>query len=183
MDILELARENLLISFCVVLAVGLLQGMILGRGIRRKLPGLKTHARLASIFFLVLFMANTIVNVVKFAIPDKLLPSELSAPATIQEGIDLLTGILGLDAGFLTALAMFVSIILVLTFRFAEIPRVARYFIFGLSVITFSVFLIAKLTPYVPTAFQVVLYALYQFGITIGVFAVMRRKDPEISRL
>ena len=75
-----------------------------------------------------------------------------------------------------SAIAMFISITLILIFRFAEIPNIARYFIFGLSVITVSAFFLARFTDYVPTFFQILLYALYQFGITIGVFVVTRRR-------
>ena len=36
MDILSIAEENFLISLSIVLMVGLIQGLILGRGIRKK---------------------------------------------------------------------------------------------------------------------------------------------------
>ena len=180
MDILSIAEENFLISLGVVLAVGLLQGLILGRGIRKKFPSFKIHARIVSISLLILFTINTIANVIKFAVPEKLSLSELEIPTTPEEGISLLFNVLGLNTGFGTAIAMFISITLILVFRFAQIPNIARYFIFGISVITVSVFFVARFTDYVPTVFQIMLYALYQFGITIGVFVVTRRKESEV---
>ena len=180
MDILSIAEENFLISLGIVLGVGLLQGLVLGRGIRKKFPRLKIHARIVSIFLLVLFTINTIANVIKFAIPDKITLSELTIPTTPEEGISLMINILGLNTGFGTAIAMFISITLILMFRFAQIPNIARYFIFAISVITVSVFFIARFTDYVPTTFQIILYALYQFGITIGVFVVTRRKESDM---
>ena len=180
MDILNIAEENFLVSLGVVLGIGLLQGLILGRGIRKKFPKLKTHARVVSISLLVLFSINTIANIFKFATPDKFSLSELSIPTTAEEGVILLFDVLGINAGFGTALAMFISITLILIFRFAQLPNVARYFIFGISIITVSVFFIARFTDYVPTFFQISLYALYQFGITIGVFVVTRRKESDI---
>ena len=180
MDILSIAEENFVISLGVVLSVGLLQGLILGRGIRKKFPKLKNHARIVSISLLILFTINTIANIIKFAIPEKLSLSELSVPTNPEEGISLLFNILGLNTGFGTAIAMFISITLILVFRFAQIPNIARYFIFGISVITISVFFVARFTDYVPTFFQILLYALYQFGITIGVFVVTRRKESDI---
>ena len=56
----------------------------------------------------------------------------------------------------------------------------ARYFIFAISVITVSVFLVARFTDYIPTVFQIMMYALYQFGITIGVFVITRRRESDL---
>ena len=183
MDIMTIAEDNFLISLSIVLVVGVLQGLILGRGIRKKFPGLKNHARIVSISLLILFTINTIANVIKFAIPEKLSLSQLEIPTTPEEGMTLLFNVLGLNTGFGTALAMFISITLILIFRFAEIPNIARYFIFGLSVITVSAFFIARFTDFVPTFFQIILYALYQFGITVGVFAVTRRSAQDLPEL
>ena len=180
MDILSIAEENFFISLGVVLGVGLLQGLILGRGIRKKFPKLKSHARIVSISLLILFSINAIANISKFASPEKFSFSEFFIPTTPEEGITLLFDVLGLNTGFGTALAMFISITLILIFRFAQLPNIARYFIFGISVMTVSVFFIARFTDYVPTFFQILLYALYQFGITIGIFVVTRRKEPDL---
>ena len=45
MNILDLAAENFLITFAVVLGIGFLQGMIMGRGIRNRFPSIKKHAQ------------------------------------------------------------------------------------------------------------------------------------------
>ena len=71
MGILELAEENFLISFAVVLGIGIFQGAILAKGIRTRFPSLKRHARAASLILLILFSINAIANVFKFAIPDR----------------------------------------------------------------------------------------------------------------
>ena len=179
MDILSIAEDNFLISLSVVLIVGLIQGLILGRGIRKKFPSFKTHARLVSILLLTLFTINTIANIIKFAIPEKFSLSEMIVPTTPEEGLSFLFNMLGLNTGFGTAIAMFISITLILIFRFAEIPNIARYFIFALSVITVSAFFLGRFTDFVPTFFQIMLYALYQFGITIGVFVITRRRESD----
>ena len=44
MDILQLAEEYYYYTFAVVFAIGLLQGSILARGIRKKFPKLKKYA-------------------------------------------------------------------------------------------------------------------------------------------
>ena len=180
MDLLQIAQENFLISFAIVLGIGILQGSILGRGIRKRFPSLKSHARIVSIILLVLFSINAIANVIKFAVPEKLSITELSMPSTTEEGFAFLISILGLNAGFGTALAMFVSITIVLFFRFAEIPDIARYFFFSLSLITLIVAAISRFSDFVPTVFQILMYAFYQFGITLGIFLVTRRKGSNI---
>ena len=179
MDILAIAEENFVISYCVVFVIGILQGAILGRGIRKRFPGLKIHARVTSIVLLLLFSINAIANVIKFAIPEKITVSEISVPATPEEGLAFLINVLGLNAGFGTIVALFVSITLVLFFKFAEIPSVARYFMFGLSVIVLLVAILSRFTEYVPSFFQVMMYAFYQFGITGGIFFVTRRREQE----
>jgi len=71
LDILQLAEENYIISFIVVIIIGTLQGMILGRGIRNRFPSIKRHARIISSILLVLFSLSAIANVVNFADPKK----------------------------------------------------------------------------------------------------------------
>jgi len=66
---------------------------------------------------------------------------------------------------------------LILIFRFADINPISRYFIFTISTIVLIVAMLGKFTDYVPTAFQIILYAFYQFGLTIGMFIVMRRRE------
>ena len=49
MDILQLAEEHYYYTFAIVFGIGLLQGAILARGIRRKFPKLKKYAKGVSI--------------------------------------------------------------------------------------------------------------------------------------
>ena len=44
LDILQIAEENFLVTFGIVFGIGLLQGAILARGIRRRFPKLKKYA-------------------------------------------------------------------------------------------------------------------------------------------
>ena len=88
----------------------------------------------------------------------------------------VLIDLLGLNAGVLAVIGIFITITLILIFKFADIPPIARYFIFTVSVIVLLVSLLGKFTDYVPTVFQIILYSIYQLGLTIGVFVVMRRK-------
>lgn len=180
MDIVSIAEENFLITFAVIVSIGLLQGAILGRGIRNKFPSLKRHARIVSLTIFTLFSINAIANVFKFAVPEKISLSNLTIPSTPEEGFELVTNVLGLNAGLGTVIVLFVSITLILFMKFAEIPAVARYFIFSLSIIVVSVAIIGRFTDFVPTIFQVIMYAIYQFGITLGIFLVTRRKETDV---
>ena len=180
MDIFQIAEENFLISFAIVFGIALLQGSVLGRGIRKRFPRLKIHARLFSIVLLTLFSINAIVNVLKFVIPDKIAVSDLTVPATPEEGLTFVINVLGLNAGFGTVLAMFISVTLILLFRFAELSKITRYFIFGISVVMLSVAIVTRFTDFVPTIFQIIMYTVYQSGLTIGIFLVTRRKETDV---
>ena len=150
MDLLQIAEENFLITFGIVCGVGLLQGAILARGIRRKYP--------------------------KFADPSKVSVTEFEIPQTPEGAFTVIIDLLGLNAGVLAVIGIFVTISLILIFKFADISPIARYFIFTISVIVLIVSLLGRFTDYVPTVFQIILYSIYQLGLTIVVFLVMRRK-------
>ena len=176
MDLLQIAEENFLITFGIVWGIGLLQGAILARGIRRKFPKLKKYAKGISIILLILFAINASGNISKFADPSKVSVTEFEIPQTPEGAFTVIIDLLGLNAGVLAVIGIFVTISLILIFKFADISPIARYFIFTISVIVLIVSLLGRFTDYVPTVFQIILYSIYQLGLTIGVFLVMRRK-------
>ena len=176
LDILQIAEENFLITFGIVFGIGSLQGAILARGIRKKFPKLKKYAKGISITLLILFAINASGNISKFADPSKVLVTEFQIPQTPEGVFTMLVDLLGLNAGVLAVIGIFITISLILIFKFADIPPIARYFIFTISVIVLIVSLLGKFTDYVPTVFQIILYSIYQLGLTIGMFLVMRRK-------
>ncbi len=180
MNLFEIAEENFLISLAIVLSVGILQGTILGRGIRKRFPRLKRHARIVSFVLLLLFSFNALASVLKFAVPEKLTITNFTVPTTTEEGYTLLISVLGLNAGFATIVVMFISITIILFLRFAELSKPARYFIFTVSVITVLVAGISRFTDFVPTVFQILMYAFYQVGFTIGIFLVTRRQETDV---
>lgn len=179
MDILDLAEQNFLVTFSIVMGIGLLQGAILGRGIRNRFPSFRRHARAVSLSILALFSVNAVFSVLKFAEPTKLSMSEFIIPTTTDEAFVLILDLIGINTGVGTVIATFISITLIIFLRFADIPNVARYFIFVLSSIVLIVSLLGKFTDFVPTTFQIMLYAFYQFGITLGIFFVTRRKESD----
>ena len=180
MSILDLAEQNFLITFAIVLGIGLLQGAVMGRGIRNRFPSFKRHARAASLSLLALFSVNAIFGVIKFAEPTKFSISEFIMPATTDEAFVLILDLVGINTGVGTVIATFVSITLIIFLRFADIPNIARYLIFILSSIVLVVSLLGKFTDFVPTTFQILLYAFYQSGITIGIFLITHRKESDV---
>ena len=180
MSILDLAEQNFLVTFAIVLGIGLFQGAILGRGIRNRFPTFKKHARIASLSLLALFSINAIFSVLKFADPTKFSMSEFIIPSTTNEVFVLILNLVGVNTGVVTVIATFVSITLIIFLRFADIPNIARYFIFILSAIVLIASLLGKFTDFVPTTFQILLYAFYQFGITLGIFFITRRKESDV---
>ena len=180
MNVLDLAEQNFLITFAIVLGIGLLQGAIMGRGIRNRFPSLKRHAQVVSSSLLVLFSINAIFGVLKFDDTVKFSMSEFSIPTTYNEAFLLILNLVGINAGIGTVIATFVSITLIIFLRFADIHNIARYFIFILSSIVLIASLLGKFTDFVPTTFQIMLYAFYQFGITLGIFFITRRKESDV---
>ena len=179
MSILDLAEQNFLVTFAIVLGIGLLQGAIMGRGSRNRFPSFKKHARVVSLSLLVLFSINAIFSVLKFADPSKFSMSEFIIPVTTDEAFVLILNLVGVNTGVVTVIATFVSITLIIFLRFADIPNIARYFIFVLSAIVLVASLLGKFTDFIPTTFQIWLYAIYQAGITLGIFLVTRRKESD----
>ena len=106
--------------------------------------------------------------------------SEFIIPTTTDEAFVMILDLVGINTGVVTVIATFVSITLIIFLRFADIPNIARVFIFILSSIVLVVSLLGKFTDFVPTTFQILLYAFYQFGITLGLFLVTRRKEYDV---
>ena len=94
MDILQLAEEYYYYTFAIVFAVGLLQGAILSRGIRKKFPKLKKYAKGVSIILLILFSINAAGNISKFVEPPKVEFTEFELPETPDAAFLLLIDVL-----------------------------------------------------------------------------------------
>ena len=180
MDILQLAEEYYYYTFAVVFSIGLLQGAILARGIRKKFPKLKKYAKGASIIILILFSINAAGNISKFVEPSKVEFTEFVIPETLEGTFLLFIDVLGLNAGVIAVTGIFISITLILLFRFADLNRISRYFIFTISVMVFIIAMLGRFTDYVPSTFQIILYAMYQFGMTLGIFVIMRRRQNDL---
>jgi len=81
-------------------------------------------------------------------------------------------------------IAMSISIMIILFLRYAKISRIARYFIFSISIIMLLITVISRVMPdYTPTEFQIYMYTVYQLGLTAGIFFVTRRKESDLREL
>ena len=110
---------------------------------------------------------------------DKVEFTEFEMPETPDAAFLLLIDVLGLNAGVIAVSGIFISITLILLFRFADLNPLSRYFIFTISVIVFIIALLGRFTDYVPSTFQIILYVMYQLGMTLGIFVVMRRREKD----
>ena len=104
MNILDLAEQNFLITFATVLGIGLLQGAVMGRGIRNRFPSFKRHARAAALSLLALFSINAIFSVLKFAEPTKFSMSEFIIPTTTDEAFVMILDLIGINTGVVLSL-------------------------------------------------------------------------------
>ena len=83
-----------LIAVLSAFGIGLFQGIILGRAILVRFPRLQNHVKTVSITMFVLFLINAILSVPRFASPDKISLSNLSAnsPAELASALFLIFG-------------------------------------------------------------------------------------------
>ncbi len=175
-DLLALAEEHYVATFLLVFGIGVLQGSMIARGLRNRFPSLRTHARLISIVLLAMFSINAIFSIAQFSALGQIDLSGVEVSNTLEGAVSLATAVFGIDGGFWSIIAVFVAIVLTLLFRFAQLPRIVRYFILVISAIMLLVALAGRFGVYAPTEFHVTMYALYQAGLVAGVYFVMRRK-------
>ena len=160
-----------LCAFCI----GIFQGIILGRAILVRFPRLQNHVKTVSISLFIIFLINAVLSVPRFASPEKIDLSNLSTGST-GEIASFLFLIFGMNTGFLTVLAISVTVITFVLLKFTNIHGVAKVFVFFFSILILLLTGLSRLTDLTPSTFEVLLYFLYQLGITIGILAGTIRK-------
>ncbi len=164
-----------LIAVLSAFAIGLFQGIILGRAILVRFPRLQNHVKTVSISLFIIFLANAILSVPRFASPEKIDLSNLSVGSTGEVTSSLFL-IFGMNTGFLTVVAISVTVMTFALLKFTNIHGMVKGFIF-ISSITLLLFTgLSRFTDLTPSTFEVLLYFLYQLGITIGILAGSIRK-------
>ena len=164
-----------LIAVLGVFVVGLFQGIILGRAILVRFPRLQNHLKTVSVSLFVLFLANAILSVPRFASPEKIELSNISA-GTAGEIASTLFLIFGMNTGFLTILAISVTVMTFVLLKFTNLNGLTKTFVLFSSILLLLLTGLSRLTDLTPSTFEVLLYFLYQLGFTIGILAGTIRK-------
>ena len=164
-----------LIAVLSTFGIGIFQGIILGRAILVRFPRLQNRIKTVSITLFVLFLINAILSVPRFASPEKIEISNLSAnsPAEVASVLFL---IFGMNTGFLTILAISVTVMTFVVLKFTDLHGVLKGFVFFFSALLLLLTGVSRFTDLTPSTFEVLLYFLYQLGFTIGILAGTIRK-------
>lgn len=170
-----------IIGILAALGIGLLQGIILGRAILVRFPRLQNNVKKVSVSLFVLFLVNAILSVPRFASPEKIDFSSLSQAANTTEVASIIFLIFGVNTGFLAVLAISVTIMTLVLLKLIHIHGIAKGFVFFFSVLILLLTGLSRFTDLTPSSFEVLLYFLYQLGLTIGILAgTVRKIKPKV---
>ncbi|MCE2506012.1 MAG: hypothetical protein J4F36_06020 [Nitrosopumilaceae archaeon] len=159
--------------------VGLFQGIILGRAILVRFPRLQNHLKTVSVTLFILFLINAILSVPRFASPEKIELSNLAAGSP-GELVSTLFLIFGMNTGFLTVLAISVTVMTFAILKFTNLNGIVKLFVLFFSSLLLVLTGISRFTDLTPSTFEVLLYFLYQLGITIGILGgTIRKMKPK----
>jgi hypothetical protein len=165
-----------LIAVLGAFGIGLLQGIILGRAILIRFPRLQNNVKKVSISLFVLFLANALLSVPRFASPEKIDFSSISQATSNGEVASIIFLIFGINTGFLAVLAISVTIMTLVLLKLTNISGISKGFVFFFSLLILVFTGISRFTDLTPSSFEVFLYFLYQLGLTIGILAGTVRK-------
>jgi hypothetical protein len=173
-----------LVAILSAFGIGLLQGIILGRAILLRFPRLQNNVKKVSVFLFVLFLANAILSVPRFASPEKIDFSSIPPGLSIPELASVIFLIFGVNTGFLAVLAISVTIMTLVLLKMTNIHGVAKIFVFFFSILILLLTGLSRFTDLTPSSFEVLLYFLYQLGLTIGILAgTVRKIKPKTQDL
>ena len=167
-----------LIQLIVILStfgIGLSQGIILGRAILQRFPRLQNHVKTVSFTLFGLFLVNAILSVPRFQSPEKIDFTNLSVanPGDVISSVFL---IFGMNTGFLTVLAISIMVMTFVILKFTNLHGIVKGFVFFFSALLLIFTALSRFTDLTPSSFEVLLYFLYQLGITIGILLGTIRK-------
>jgi len=168
------------IGILIALGIGLFQGMILGRAILLRFPRLQNNVKIVSVSLFVLFLANAILSVPRFASPEKIDLSSISQAASNAEVASIIFLIFGINTGFLAVMAISATIMTLVLLKLTHLHGKAKVFVFFFSLLILFLTGLSRFTDLTPSPFEVLLYFLYQLGLTIGIMAgTVRRIKPK----
>ena len=171
-----------LIQLIVILStfgIGLSQGIILGRAILLRFPRLQNHVKTVSVTLFVLFLINAVLSVPRFQSSEKIDLMNLSV-ANPGDVVSSLFLIFGMNNGFLTVLAFSIMVMTFVILKFTNLHGIVKAFVFFFSALLLIFTALSRFTDLTPSAFEVLLYFLYQLGITIGILlGTIRKLKPK----
>ena len=173
-DVFQNPFFSIIAVFCVF-GIGLFQGIILGRAVLLRFPRLQHHVKTVSFSLFVLFLINAILSVPRFASPKKIDLSNLSEIPS-DAFVSTLFLIFGTSTGFLTVLAISVTVMTFILLKFTQFHGITKGFIFFFTLLLLLLTGLSRFTDLTPSSFEVLLYFLYQLGITIGILTGTIRK-------
>ena len=167
-----------LLQLIVILStfgIGLSQGIILGRAILQRFPRLQNHVKTVSFTLFGLFLVNAVLSVPRFQSPEKIDFTNLSVanPGDVISSVFL---IFGMNTGFLTVLAISIMVMTFVILKFTNLNGIVKGFVFFFSALLLIFTALSRFTDLTPSSFEVLLYFLYQLGITIGILLGTIRK-------
>jgi hypothetical protein len=171
-----------LIQLIVILStfgIGLSQGIILGRAILQRFPRLQNHVKTVSFTLFGLFLVNAVLSVPRFQSPEKIDFTNLSVanPGDVVSSVFL---IFGMNTGFLTVLAISIMVMTFVILKFTNLNGIVKGFVFFFSALLLIFTALSRFTDLTPNSFEVLLYFLYQLGITLGIlFGTIRKIKPK----
>ncbi|MDH3276982.1 MAG: hypothetical protein OEL77_05285 [Nitrosopumilus sp.] len=164
------------IGILIAFGIGLVQGIILGRALLLRFPRIQNNVKKISISLFVLFLANAILSVPRFASPEKIDLSSISLATSNGEIASLIFLIFGINTGFLAVLAISVTLMSLVLLKLTNLHGIAKGFVFFFSLFILFLTGLSRFTDLTPSSFEVLLYFLYQLGLTIGILTGTVRK-------
>jgi len=164
-----------LIAVLSAFGIGIFQGIVLGRAILMKFPRLQNRVKTVSITLFIIFLANAILSVPRFSSSEKIDLSNLPIGSSSEVTSSLFL-IFGMNTGFLTVLAISVTVMTFVLLKYTNIHGITKAFVFFFSALILLMTGLSRFTDLTPSTFEVLLYFLYQLGITIGILAGTIRK-------
>lgn len=153
----------------------MIQGAIIGQGIVERFPRLQFHTRFALISLLALFFAYSIVNVLRFAYPDKI-NAEVLNSITLDNVVSFTLKTIGIapDLGAIVAVSITVSVILLL--KLTGFKGYRSSFMLVLGIIMLIITLLVKFSDYQPNTIEIFLFILFHASLIVGLLFGTRRK-------
>jgi len=153
-----------LIAVLSAFGIGIFQGIILGRAILVRFPRLQNHLKTVSISLFIIFLANAILSVPRFSSPEKIDLSNISAGST-GEVVSSVFLIFGMNTGFLTVLAISVTVMTFVLLKYTDIHGIAKVFVFFFSALILLLTGLSRFTDLTPSTFEVLLFFLRKYII------------------